>query len=134
MTETTESIETVISNARKHDSERISLDTYFAPFVDEWVDLQFQAGNFSRDDKLRGYWYEQTTEDAVIFHSESQYRDDRGDFDPLEEKYIYIPISFITSSDESHRIKLAEMIKTRNAELDKAEQERQERRAAFRSA
>lgn len=134
MTDTIESAAEVISRAAKHDEERVELDKYFAPFVEEWVDLQFRAGIFSRDDKMRGYWYHQTDTDAVIFHSESEYRDDRGDFEPLDETYIYIPISFMTGVNDTSRTKLAEMIEKHTAELEKAEQERLERRAAFRNA
>lgn len=131
MTEIIEAPASVIARAKKHDEERVELDKYFAPIVEDWVDLQFQAGNFSRDDKMRGYWYEQTSDDAVIFFSSAQYRDDRGDYDPLEEKYIYVPISFITGENDTHRAELAEMIETRKAELARAEEERIQRRAAF---
>lgn len=134
MTDTTESVDSAIARAAKHDAERVELDNYFTPFVEEWCDLHFRAGIFSRDDKMRGYWYHQTTDDSIIFHSESEYRDDRGDFEPLAETYIYIPFSFMTGVNDTTRPRLAEMIEERNAELEKAELERKARREAFKNA
>lgn len=127
----TPTAEEMIAKGKAHDEDRIKLDWYYVPVVEEWVSLHHRAGLMSRDDSLRGYSYYQTNDDSVVFYSEGtpSYFNDRGDSEPYDEKYIAIPFTFISGDGDTDRERLAEMIKAK----EKADAEMLEQRKAGRS-
>lgn len=135
MEDTATTIDEMLKVAKEYDATMQRIEWYFSPFVEEWVDLNYRAGIFGWNDSHRGYAYDSTEEDAVVFYSPAAPDDGyRGDYEPYDEKYIRIPIAFMKDEDYPGKQLLAEKIDERTKALEKEEAERKERRTASKAS
>lgn len=105
----------------RFDEARNELETFFAPHLKAWLELETEAGNLTKLEASQDFKYSHTTDEGVIFESEAW--EETWQYGGHEYHYgseTLIPFGFI---DNPEKFIKEVALRKEQAELRKQEQE-----------